>query len=245
MCNKIFIICKTVYIIKRKNIYIKKLIIIDLFFAYNLWICLMPNEKYFVIFPGAEDVVMAFSRSETEDRRQWPLAMPSHYSWTQHCWLMERAEPETREGRGSAACQLPHFPSLPHSPLRPHTNCYTIGPCGRTTWWLVAKESWRVKIWFGFLSFGFASSFRKWRFIFVPMRDLMDQELNLSGQTTKEYKSPYGLCYYRWFSFSVYVGSCFNCPQDPAGRMFFLFVYFIIFRGFDCLVVVCIVISSK
>lgn len=134
---------------------------------------------------------------------------------TQHSWLMERAEPETREGRGSAACQLPHFPSLPHSPLLPHTNCYTIVPCGRTTWWLKQtslKESWRVKIQFGFLNFVFPSSFRKWRFIFVPMRDLMDQELHLSGQTTKEYKSPYGLCYYRRFSFSVYVVSCFNCP---------------------------------
>lgn len=63
---------------------------------------------------------------------------------TQHCWLMERAEPETGEGRGSAACQLPHFPSLPHSPLLPHTNCYTIGPFGRTTWWLTANQSERV-----------------------------------------------------------------------------------------------------
>lgn len=60
----------------------------------------------------------------------------------------------------------------------------------------------------------------------------MDQELNLSGQTTKEYKSPYGLCHYRWFSFSVYVVSCFNCPQDPAGRMFFLVWLLYYFQGF-------------
>lgn len=30
-----------------------------------------------LLFTGAEDVVMAFSRSETEDRRQWPLPFPA------------------------------------------------------------------------------------------------------------------------------------------------------------------------
>lgn len=59
----------------------------------------------------------------------------------------------------------------------------------------------------------------------------MDQEHHLSGQTKKEYKSHYGLCYYRRFSFSVYVVSCFNCPQDPAGSLFFC-LFTLLFSGF-------------
>lgn len=35
------------------------------------------TQIFFRRFLGAEDVVTAFSRSETEDRRQWPLAFPA------------------------------------------------------------------------------------------------------------------------------------------------------------------------
>lgn len=173
-----------------------------------------------VIFPGAEDVVMAFSRSETEDRRQWPLAMPSHYSWTQHNtvdWWRERS---LRQDRGGALLHA----SCPTSLLFPIplfflTLTVTLsGPVAALPGDLQQtsqKESWRVNVWFGFFKFLFFFNHAsvKWRFIFVPMRDLMDQELHLSGQTTKKYKSPYGLLLQTFFFVCVYVvllstGSC-------------------------------------
>lgn len=58
------IICKILYIIVKKC----KIVIIN----FTVFVDISDaNLKYcFVLFPGAEDVVMAFSRSETEDRRQ-------------------------------------------------------------------------------------------------------------------------------------------------------------------------------
>lgn len=50
---------------------------------YWFLLCCWRNEHistFSFCVPGAEDVVMAFSRSETEDRRQWPRPRPhTHY----------------------------------------------------------------------------------------------------------------------------------------------------------------------
>lgn len=144
-----------------KNKYIRMIIVIY-FFAYNLWIwnnnrTVEPGYRLMQIL-SLVLIVLSFSQElrtwwwpsqdqkpRTGDSDLSPCRVTTaEHNTTQHCWLMERAEPETGEGRGSAACQLPHFPSLPHSPLLPHTNCYTIGPFGRTTWWLTANQSERV-----------------------------------------------------------------------------------------------------
>ncbi len=144
MCNEIFIICKTVYNCKKRC----KIKIINFIYLLHI-ICeyvWCQSEILFCPFPrswGCGDGLFKI-RDRGQETVTSRHAESLQLNTTQHCWLMERAEPETREGRGSAACQLPHFPSLPHSPLLPHTNCYTIGPCGRTTWWLIANESERV-----------------------------------------------------------------------------------------------------
>lgn len=101
---------------------------------------------------GAEDVVMAFSRSETEDRRQWPLARPSHYSSTQHNtvdWWRGRS---LRQERGGALLHASCSTSLLFPiPLFILTLTVTLsGPAAALPGDVQQtnqKEAWRVIIW--------------------------------------------------------------------------------------------------
>ena len=102
-------------------------------------------------FSGAEDVVMAFSRSETEDRRQWPSAPPPSHSTPLHPTPppshpardpqqpklhnhvtdeLRRGGAPGRDGRGGeetpggGCLALPQ--PFPHPPTPPRTSWHTI-----------------------------------------------------------------------------------------------------------------------